>query len=121
MELIGGTDVEWNTCAGLDCTQSLSFLVDRNSETGASERHSRAENGKEGPILRAAVSRVVAHLARSSISITKRKERDNVQSSTGQIQKRRRWGFRVPLLPAGEIEPTASWLEASLRIQVHQP
>ena len=41
----------------LDCTQSLSFLVHSNWGTGASERHSRAENGEEG------VSRAVAHLA----------------------------------------------------------
>ena len=67
---------------GVDCMQSL-------ERTGASERHSRAENGEEGrnnflfPILRAAVSRVVAHLARSSISMAKRKERDCVQSSRG--------------------------------------
>ena len=60
----------------LDCTQSLSFLVHSNWETGASEWHSRAENGT----LLTPVSRAVAHLARSSLSITKRKERDCVQS-----------------------------------------
>ena len=34
----------------LGCTQSLSFLVHSNWETGASGRHSRAENGEEGRI-----------------------------------------------------------------------
>ena len=71
----------------VDCTQSLSFLVHSNWGTGASESHSRADNGEEGlfsslfPILRAVVSRVIAYLARSSISITKRKEGDCVQSA----------------------------------------
>ena len=87
----------WSSCPFLsqhslvDCTQSLPFLVHSNWETGASERHSRSENGEEGrlfPILRAAVylahSSLAhgAHLARSSLSITKRKERDCVQSTT---------------------------------------
>ena len=59
----------------IDCTQSLSFLVHSNWETGARESQSRAENGEEGHS-----SLAFAHLARSSLSITKRKERDCVQS-----------------------------------------
>ena len=79
-------------------TQSFSFLVHNNWEAGASERHSRAENGEQGrkinnlfSILSSPFSarpsttltpvlRVVVHLVRSSLSITKRKERDCVQT-----------------------------------------
>ena len=38
----------WIKYPWIDCTQSPSFLVPSNWETGASERHSRAENGEEG-------------------------------------------------------------------------
>ena len=63
----------------LDYTQSLSFIV---HSTGASERHSRAENGEEGLFRNSArpstlltpVSRAVAHLAHPSPPITKRKK-----------------------------------------------
>ena len=83
----------------LDCTQSLSFLVHSNWETGASERQSRPENGEEMkwrfpifsplfPILRAAFYLAHSSLARDRASrslqspITKRKKRDCVQSTS---------------------------------------
>ena len=74
-----------------DRTLSLSFLVRSNWETGAIERHSRAENGEEGrrrlsPFSAARpsssltpVSLAFSNLGRSSLSITKRKQRDCVQ------------------------------------------
>ena len=61
----------------LGCTQSLSFLFHSNSEAGASERQSR-------PSL-TPVSRMVVHLARTSLSTTKRKKRDCVQSTMGPL------------------------------------
>ena len=63
-------------------TQPLSFLVHSNWETGASERHSRAENGEEArpSTSLTPVSRAIVHLACTSLSITKRKERGCVQS-----------------------------------------
>ena len=76
---------------GLDCTQSLSFLVHSNWETGASEWHSRSKNGEEGRknILRAAVSRAVAHLARSSLSVTKRSRFEYKQYTNKERKSRK--------------------------------
>ena len=62
-------------CVWVDCTQVLSSLVHSNWETGASERP-RGHLPCSAP-----VSRAVAHLARSSLSITEWKERDCVHSS----------------------------------------
>ena len=53
-------------CESLDCTQSLSFLV---------------SNWARPSTLLTPVSRAAAHLVLSSLSSTKRKERDCVQSS----------------------------------------
>ena len=52
----------------LDYTQSLSLLVHSNWETGAIERHSRAENGEEGRNFLFPILRAVVYLARGCAS-----------------------------------------------------
>ena len=63
----------------LDCTQSLSFLVHSNWETGGKAARMMGSSARPSISL-TPVSRAVAHLAHSSLSITKRKERDCMQS-----------------------------------------
>ena len=67
----------------------------------ARDRH--AENGEEEPsTLLTPVSRAAAHLARSSLSITKRKERDCLQSTTSAVSKDQ---CPKPMLPRNISDP----------------
>ena len=77
----GEQNHEWaeKALASVDCTQSLSVLVHSNWETGASERHSRAENGEEPRSLQARARSCIS-LAPVSQLLWTRKERDCVQS-----------------------------------------
>ena len=75
------------TALAFDRLRAIPFFSLSNWGTGASERHSRAENLPSSPFSArpstslTPVSRAVVHLARSSLSITKRKERVCVQST----------------------------------------
>ena len=92
----------------LDCTQSISFLAHSIWETGASERQSRRQpcslqSRARSRISLTPVSRAVAHLAHSSLSITKRIERDCVQS---KLERKSYAPSEVWCLVMGSLTPS---------------